>query len=314
MRRVDQLVAEESWDTGIVNDLYGEVLRSANDLFGDIKKNLKRTAALTRGQPLVDLHRAFGRVLQAYAQRLGARIPRPQAGLAARPQLGNADWQLRLREEDYVLVSLIANTGNYCKRLAEDLAGTMARTLEGVPNGAEQMDASQEADVFVTLVSSGVAAVVLGCETALEPGLLSLTRRNWTDVEIVGDQSDYVTLFGSVLGQTAAVVGRVLSESDFRFFVDKVVDSFLPRYTVSSSRKVGLDGSLPPAPEHVLFPRRRMPCTDASGCPRPACSSCSWTPSPSRAFCWSCRPWAGGQATAATAGWSTGACPRWRGS
>lgn len=61
LKRVDQLVAEEDWAQGLANDTYGEVLKSANEIFAEIKKNLKRSATLTRGEALASLHKAFSK-------------------------------------------------------------------------------------------------------------------------------------------------------------------------------------------------------------------------------------------------------------
>lgn len=46
----------------------------------------------------------------------------------------------------------------------------------------------------------------------------------------VGDQSDFVNVFSKVLGQLGPRIGASLSGNYFRFFCDKLANSFTPRF------------------------------------------------------------------------------------
>ena len=46
----------------------------------------------------------------------------------------------------------------------------------------------------------------------------------------VGDQSEFVNVFSKVLGQVGPRVGASLNTNYFRFFCDKLANSFTPRF------------------------------------------------------------------------------------
>lgn len=46
----------------------------------------------------------------------------------------------------------------------------------------------------------------------------------------VGDQSDFVNVFSRVMGDAGPKIGAALSLNYFRFFCDKLANSFTPRY------------------------------------------------------------------------------------
>jgi hypothetical protein len=46
----------------------------------------------------------------------------------------------------------------------------------------------------------------------------------------VGDQSEFVNVFSKVLGQIGPRIGASLNGNYFRFFCDKLANSFTPRF------------------------------------------------------------------------------------
>lgn len=46
----------------------------------------------------------------------------------------------------------------------------------------------------------------------------------------VGDQSEFVNVFSKVVGQVGPRIGAALNTNYFRFFCDKLANSFTPRF------------------------------------------------------------------------------------
>lgn len=46
----------------------------------------------------------------------------------------------------------------------------------------------------------------------------------------VGDQSEFVNVFSKVVGQVGPRIGSALNTNYFRFFCDKLANSFTPRF------------------------------------------------------------------------------------
>lgn len=136
MATLDALMREEAWRPTEEIQRTG-VLKSASDLFAVIKKSLLRcTRFVSRGRPMLDLSRAFQRVVTAYAKQLLARIPRPPNGslavLATTPStalLSTPEWHVRLADGDEAVLCSIVSTSEYCRELIGQLGRSVSKQL-----------------------------------------------------------------------------------------------------------------------------------------------------------------------------------------
>ncbi|EIE27794.1 hypothetical protein COCSUDRAFT_26904 [Coccomyxa subellipsoidea C-169] len=222
---LEALIREESWKP-MEDAAQTNVLRSASELFGVIKKSLHRCARfVSRGEPMLHLMGAFQRLL------------RMQAGA------GTQDWYIKLNDEDVVVVCTIIATAEYCIEVVGALGRSVAKTID--PPFGNKVSVAEEEDEFQLVVTACLSVLILGCETKLDAALLTMTRMPWASLEAVGDQSDFVTMFSRVLAETAPRVGPALSALHFRYFCDKLAVSFCPRFIeyIFRCRKVSEAGS-----------------------------------------------------------------------
>jgi hypothetical protein len=89
---------------------------------------------------------------------------------------------------------------------------------------------SEEEDELQGAITSCLASLLLGIETRLEGALAAMARLNWAGMEMAGDQSEYVGAFRRVLLDAAARLGPAMPPNYFRFFCDKLLRSFAPRF------------------------------------------------------------------------------------
>lgn len=237
MATLDALMRDEAWLPTEEIQRTG-VLKSASDLFAVIKKSLLRCSRfVSRGRPMLDLSRAFQRVIIAYSMQLVARIPKPPGGslaVQATPPstalLSAPEWHVRLADGDEAVLCSIVTTSEYArelvgqlgrsvsKQLADDSLREQVRVAVAVLSQVAttttilQVDVGAVEDAFASVVTDCLAALVLGIETAVDPALVAMTRFNWGAVEAVGDQSDWVGTITKAMVGTVAAVGKLLSE------------------------------------------------------------------------------------------------------
>jgi hypothetical protein len=169
-------------------------------------------------------------VYRAYAARLVARLPKPASGsLAGSAVLGASDWHVRLSDDDIGVVCLIVSTAEHCQEMVGALARALAAKLEPA-DLASRVDMSEEEDELQGAITSCLASLLLGIETRLEGALAAMARLNWAGMEMAGDQSEYVGAFRRVLLDAAARLGPAMPPNYFRFFCDKLLRSFAPRF------------------------------------------------------------------------------------
>ena len=227
METIDRLVNEEQWENdGGENN----VLMSSTQVFLHIKKSLKRCSLLTKGQTLFDLSSCFKRVLQAYSARLTLRLPcsasnKPMTGMATTT---SSDWHVKFDENEEKVVCLIINTAEYCYETVDSLGQSIAKLLDKPFD--TQVDMSQVEDDFSGVITTALSTLVLGLETRVDQALSEMAKINWAALDLVGDQSDYVNIFSSVLADSIPRLGALLDQNNFRFMCDKFTASCIPRY------------------------------------------------------------------------------------
>jgi len=239
---IDNLIKEEKWEPESTEN---DVLSSSVQVFLRMKKSLKRCSSLTKGQTLFDLSQCFQRVLQSYSMRLTERLPRNGAnrhgGMASTT---STEWHVKLGDEkEEKVVCLIINTSEYCYETVEQLGQSIAKMLE--KQFSNQVDMSQAQDEFSGVITTALSTLVMGLETRMDQALSAMVKMNWAAVDTVGDQSEYVNIFSSVLADSIPRLGSYLSQSNFRYLCDKFTASFIPRFylTVFKCKKLSDSGA-----------------------------------------------------------------------
>jgi len=231
LETVDGLVNEETWEAeGGENN----VISSSVQVFLHIKKSLKRCSLLTKGQTLFDLSSSFKVVLQAYAARLISRLPRSAAGKSAVGTVAtttSSDWHVKFDDNEEKVVCLIINTAEYCYETVDSLGQSIAKILD--KPFSNQVEMSEVEDDFSGVITTALSTLVLGLETRVDQALGDMCKVSWAALDLVGDQSEYVNVFSSVLADSIPRLGSLLDQNNFRFMCDKFTASFIPRYRAS---------------------------------------------------------------------------------
>ncbi|DBA74723.1 TPA: hypothetical protein ACH3X2_009385 [Trebouxia sp. C0005] len=241
---MDVLVREETWQP-MEDAQQTNVLKSSSELFAVIKRSLTRCSKfVSTGAAMLQLCNAFQRVLRAYSGKLIARLPKTASGsVNATASAGTSDWQIKMPDDDIPVVCTIVSTAEYCNEIVGSLGRSVAKMLD--PPYGEQVDVSEEEDQFQAVTTACLTVLILAVETRLDTALQQMTRVPWATLETVGDQSEFVNVFSKVLGQIGPRIGASLNGNYFRFFCDKLANSFTPRFYeyIFRCRKIGEAGS-----------------------------------------------------------------------
>lgn len=224
---LDQMMRAETWQP-FTAEL--KVLKSSNEVVEAIKSEMRDCVQrVSKGRTLLELAGVFQRVYRAYAARLLARLPKTASGATSGTAvLGSSDWHIKMSDDDIDVICLIISTAEHCQEMVEQLAKALANRLE--PPLGERVDMSEEEDELRSLVTQCLTVLLLGIETRLEGALNAMARTNWVGLEMAGDQSEYVGAFRKVLVDAGSRVGPSMPANYFRFFCDKLLRSFAPRF------------------------------------------------------------------------------------
>ena len=223
METMFNLIAEETWEVDESDET--KVLQSAPQLFQNIKKSLKRCSGLTRGETLIDLMEIFQDVIREYASCLEEKLPKTGSSLSS---LQGGDWQVKVTAADESVMCLVVNTANYCFETVGQLLENVERLLGDCEH---EMNVEKEEDALSGVMTKALSTLVLGIETNLEVVLKAMIKLDFGAMESVGDQSDFVGVFGNVVNDSVPRISKILGSNDFRFVCDKFGASFPIRYT-----------------------------------------------------------------------------------
>eukprot|EP00850_Spirogloea_muscicola_P021727 SM000259S08749 [mRNA] locus=s259:135499:140355:- [translate_table: standard] len=259
MEVLEKLIQEETWEAE--EGSQPRILASSTQVFLHIKRSFNRCSALTRSLTLFKLYKVFQRLLRAYANRLGGRLPKAGTGIVAAatatdvqakvspisgagPYVLLSDagcpWQLTDREER--VCCYIVNTAEYChetvpihKSFSIWQAGQLAESIGKViePQYRESVDMSEEQDEFSGVITRALSVLVLSFEAKLETELQKMIHMPWGQLDAVGDQSEYVNGIRAILHGGIPLASGLLSILYFQYFMDKLAASFAPRFYIS---------------------------------------------------------------------------------
>lgn len=215
---LQELLRDEKW----VCD-GGSVLRSATELFLVIKKSMRTCASLDIRQPLFSLHRVFRKHLGSYATSLVKHLPGVQ-GNALADGSNQKDFEQKLQRACDIIA-----TAEYCSSTVEQLEESMRNIVEGVFKADIRLDGEREK--FASVAAKGIQAIVTLVDEDLERSLREFSNQNWASWPEVGDNSKYVEHIGNQLSSSAKFLVDRLAKHHFRFLLEKLAASFIPRYS-----------------------------------------------------------------------------------
>lgn len=224
MEHLEKLVQEETWDMD--DGSHTNILSSSMQVFLIIRRSLKRCSALTKNQTLLNLFKAFQRILKAYATKLFARLPKGGTGIVATAT--GMDGQIKTSDKDERVICYIVNTAEYCHKTSEELAENVSKIIDS--QLTDMVDMSEVQDEFSAVITKALVTLVHGLESKFDAEMGAMTRVPWGTLESVGDQSEYVNNINMILASSIPVLGNLLSPIYFQFFLDKLASSLGPRF------------------------------------------------------------------------------------
>ncbi|PKK67113.1 vacuolar protein sorting-associated protein 53 [Rhizophagus irregularis] len=196
----------------ISDDDNSSVLQSSTELFIYYKETIVNCSKLSIRKPFYDLCITFAKRLRIYASDvLIGRIPR-----------GN------MTRDELKLTCLILNTADYCYNTIPQLEDKLKEKID--EEYKDKINFDEEREGFLNVVATSIKALVRGIETCYEPSLTAMTKLPWSNLESVGDQSEYVTSFHNTLRLCVVSVHKDITNNRyFRSFCDKFVESFVSK-------------------------------------------------------------------------------------
>ncbi|CAL7944693.1 unnamed protein product [Xylocopa violacea] len=208
------------------------VLSSCADLFVFYKKCMLQCTQLSTGLIMVSLAETFQKYLREYALKiLQNNLPKigGSAGIATSMSSITRDFRdlstsgfiqnfqsflkegesTRFSKEEQSRICCILTTAEYCLETTQQLEEKLREKADKCY--AEKINLSQEQDIFHNVISNCIQLLVQDLESACESALTAMTKVQWSAIEVVGDQSNYVNTIVAHLRQTIPTIRDRLS-------------------------------------------------------------------------------------------------------
>lgn len=244
-------------------------LESCAEIFIFYKKSLVQCTQLSNGKTLFDLVVVYKKYLREYAVKiLENQTPKVSASTNASISTGMSllkqkDFQNlqtaanqvihsfmkegevpRYTREERILICKILTTSEYCLETVQQLEEKLKEKID--PTYAENVDFSDEKDVFHRVISHCIQLLVQDVENLCDPALVVMTKIQWQNISNVGDQSPYVNSIISHFKQTIPTIRDNLASSRkyYTQFCVKFISSFIPKFINSlyKCRPTNADG------------------------------------------------------------------------
>ncbi|XP_043255930.1 vacuolar protein sorting-associated protein 53 homolog [Colletes gigas] len=208
------------------------VLSSCADLFVFYKKCMLQCTQLSTGSIMLNLAETFQKYLREYAFKiLQNNLPKigGSAGIATSMSSITRDFRdlstsgfiqnfqsflkegesTRFSKEEQSRICCILTTAEYCLETTQQLEEKLREKTDKCY--AEKINLSQEQDIFHNVISNCIQLLVQDLESACESALTAMTKVQWSAIEVVGDQSNYVNTIVAHLRQTIPTIRDRLS-------------------------------------------------------------------------------------------------------
>ncbi|KAI9138891.1 Vps53-like protein [Paraphysoderma sedebokerense] len=196
-------------------DTYMAVLQSSTELFLYYKEQLVQFSKLSTKKPFYDLAMMFDKWLVGYADVLQGKIPK--------------DEKKPLSKDDWKVTCILLNTADYCSNITSQLEEKLLEKIHS--DFKDKVQLSKARDAFMGVILSCIRTLIRGIEINCDPALTVMSKIPWGTLQSVGDQSEYITMIGSVLNECIPIMKDGLGNVKyFKMFCDKFADSFPTRF------------------------------------------------------------------------------------
>jgi len=221
-----KLLAEEAWSASIDRSggQHERVFTSSKGLVLALKKSFKRGTALHMNAVVVQLAHVWSKQLRSYAKKIDAQLP--TIGQPAEPSLPPT---CNLDTTQQQMVCAVVNTCKYCSETTSQLEDSILKTLD--EEHATKVDLSPAKEDFQGTVTAGMRVLVAALESRLAPALTAMSKVKWDTMdELREDTSPYMVEAVTKAREVMPLLGEALIPLYVRFFCDKFVEAFVPRF------------------------------------------------------------------------------------
>ncbi|KAF7380281.1 hypothetical protein HZH66_014636 [Vespula vulgaris] len=234
------------------NEGSNSVLSSCADLFVFYKKCILQCTQLSTGIIMLSLAKTFQKYLREYAMKiLQNNLPKSGSSLGISTSMSSITRDFRdlstsgfiqnvqnfLKEgentkfckEEQARICCILTTAEYCLETTQQLEEKLREKTDQCY--AKRINLSQEQDIFHDVISDCILLLVQDLEAACDSALSAMTKMQWSSIETVGDQSNYVNTIVVHLRQMIPTIRDRLS-SCRKYFTQlcvKFANSFIPK-------------------------------------------------------------------------------------
>jgi hypothetical protein len=212
-----------------------QIYDSGGRLFETIRQSMKRCLALTNSKPLYLLSLEYNGCIEIYSKELLHRcpyIPYTDTSTFNKNNLnvigGNKVPIYRLPLEDEVTLCRIINTAEYACDVIPKLE-TQIKTKIKI-NFENLINFQKSTELFTDVIAKSVSLLVKGILSLTDGSLRVMKKIVWSSVTTVGDESSYVAIVKTTLGECIPRLRQALSKVWFRNFCLKYSTEFLSQY------------------------------------------------------------------------------------
>ncbi len=204
------------------------IFGSSLSIFTFIKNSIKRCTAFSTKWTFLSLSKEFKVCLGQYVNLLKQRCPQERPVPALFPADPRPAQVYKLEEGGELAMCHMINTGEYCA----DLVPSLEEMIKGKISLelADSVDFSAEADAFMDLGAHGLKVLVSGILDRLRAAFSAMACTNWTNIEEVVVENQYVNTFQSILASHIPVIRDGLSDSYFRTFCTRLASDALDTF------------------------------------------------------------------------------------
>lgn len=206
------------------------VLPSSTELFYFYAQSLEQCAKLSTGQPLFELATLHKKWLHIYADEvLAANAKRPITAVV------RMSTDSRVDVESLKQSCLLINTADYCQTTALELEKKYCEKINS--EFKEKITFQVECDLFVSSISTAIAALLREFEAACDPCFTTMSRSIWSSVNQVSGQSPYSDDLVKAAEQVVGLIKPLVEQKKYlRNFFDKACSVILVKFTNSLVR------------------------------------------------------------------------------
>ncbi|WPH02305.1 Hypothetical protein R9X50_00516700 [Acrodontium crateriforme] len=188
------------------------VMPSSTELFHNYRVTFAQCAKLSTGSRLLELSQTFAKYLDVYSQQILFYFLAEKTG---GPSI-----------EDAVI---ILNTADYCYQTTNQLEEKIKSRID--EDQRSKVDMQSQAESFLGVASAAVRALVHKTESDCAPAWREMRNEPWGKMEIVGDQSSYVSSLLQRVKDRSLEILKCLHKPQYaRAYCDNLVDSLTNTY------------------------------------------------------------------------------------